>query len=133
MALNITQIDNVDPRVVYGGVWTRHPNQEAFNNTITLTRSIGNTATVMFTEVAGNSIAVYGQLGRHPPDAPAITKYEIDDGDPVTFAPPSPASDLKRLLFFQSRAYPYGTHKLVMTNMVNLDWIWLDYFEVTNS
>ncbi|KAF9051342.1 hypothetical protein BJ165DRAFT_878254 [Panaeolus papilionaceus] len=130
MAMNLTQIDNADARVVYGGGWSTYKNGDMFNNTIALTRSVGSTATLMFT---GNSIAVYGELGPYSPDIPAITKYEIDDGDPITFAPPSPASDLPRLLFFQSRAYPYGTHKLVMTNMMDSDWIWLDYFEVTNN
>ncbi|PPR01979.1 hypothetical protein CVT24_011147 [Panaeolus cyanescens] len=67
MPSNTTQIDNYDPRVVYGGIWTTHPNIDAFNQTISLARDIGTTATLLFT---GNSIAVYGQLGPHPPTAP---------------------------------------------------------------
>ncbi|PPR01978.1 hypothetical protein CVT24_011146 [Panaeolus cyanescens] len=39
--------------------------------------------------------------------APAITQYEIDDGDAVLYAPPSPPKTLSRLLFFQSPVYPY--------------------------
>ncbi|PPQ74316.1 hypothetical protein CVT24_000568 [Panaeolus cyanescens] len=105
MASNTTQIDNYDPRVLYRGSWSRHPNGRAFNQTITLARAINTTATLVFT---GNSVAVYGELGPYPPTAvPPVTKYEIDDGDPVIFAPPSPTKTLDRLLFFQSRAYPY--------------------------
>ncbi|PPQ74311.1 hypothetical protein CVT24_000563 [Panaeolus cyanescens] len=95
----VTRIDNVNPDIVYSGVWTRHDSQTGYNNTISLTRRVGNSATLNF---IGNSIAVYGMLGPHPPDAPAITTYQIDGGDPTTYAPPSPTSQQMRLLFYQS-------------------------------
>ncbi|PPQ74310.1 hypothetical protein CVT24_000562 [Panaeolus cyanescens] len=148
----VIRIDNVDPQIIYSGTWTTHPSESGYNHTISLTRRIGNSATLNFIgkslalkvakvirfvcksnlKFQGNSVAVVGQLGPHPPNAPAITRYQVDDGDPVTFAPASPSSDLTRMLFYQSPALPFGPHKLVMTNMMDLDWIWFDYFEVTS-
>ncbi|KAF9051336.1 hypothetical protein BJ165DRAFT_878033 [Panaeolus papilionaceus] len=127
---SMTIIDNVDPSIIFSGVWTRHDSKTGYNNTISLTRSVGNSATVNF---IGNSIAVYGMLGPHPPDAPAVTTYQIDGDSPTTYAPASPSTQVIRLLFYQSPTLSYGSHKLVMTNMVDLDWIWLDYFEVTST
>ncbi|KAF9051338.1 hypothetical protein BJ165DRAFT_1340251 [Panaeolus papilionaceus] len=126
----VTRVDNVDPRIIYSGTWVTFPNNDAYNNTISLARDIGTTATLNF---LGNSVAAFGQLGPNPPNAPATTRYQVDDGDPTTFAPASPSTDLHQLLFYQSPTLPYGSHKLVMTNVMDLDWIWFDYFEVTTS
>lgn len=45
---SVTIIDNVDPSIIFSGVWTRHDSKTGYNNTISLTRSVGNSATVNF-------------------------------------------------------------------------------------
>lgn len=44
----VTRVDNVDPRIIYSGTWVTFPNNDAYNNTISLARDIGTTATLNF-------------------------------------------------------------------------------------
>ncbi|PPQ74312.1 hypothetical protein CVT24_000564 [Panaeolus cyanescens] len=134
MTEDITRIDNADSRVVYEGAWTPMTGDDvvtAWNKTLSVTRGMGNSASISFT---GNKIAVYGTLSNVLSHK---SKFNVDSLPPttVTFtaSPDTNLSTTGRALFYQSPSLPYGKHALTMTSTQDMNWMVLDYFEVTTD
>ena len=74
----------------------------------------------------GTAVAIYGTS-----DTFTVSKYVVDDLEPVIFNSPDPASQLARFhtLFYQSPVLDDGSHRVVVTCLTNQsdNTLWLDY------
>ncbi|KAJ3494579.1 hypothetical protein NLJ89_g10780 [Agrocybe chaxingu] len=129
----VKQIDNTDSRLIYSGLWeSLNGQQGAYNGTLSLSTHAGDTTSVNFD---GISITVTGNV--IPPDDRQPTpksSYAID-GAPsfFTFAPSSPLKSEFRKTFFTSKGLQRGTHKLLITNLVDNAPFLIDYITVTEG
>jgi len=124
----VVLIDDQDPTLVYGSGWTHYqaPSQH-YNNTSSLSRSSGSTVALQFN---GISIALYGSPG---PNTTIAFTTVVDGGSSAQTNIPTPTTQLYRQLFFQSPPLSAGNHSFLLTNAIDGDWLWLDYFNITTD
>ncbi|KAF9036375.1 hypothetical protein BJ165DRAFT_632881 [Panaeolus papilionaceus] len=128
-------IDDRDPQVSYSGAWTVGTGTAGleYNNTYQLSRVAGSTATLSF---QGDFVEVYGSIRKknNPVGTPSpISSYTLEDGSSVTFTPVETDSNHFRSLFFEKRGLTNSNHTLVIKNLVQDDFYFLDYFVVGAS
>ncbi|CAA7262665.1 unnamed protein product [Cyclocybe aegerita] len=130
-------IDDRDPTIAYSIAPSGSTDWEGgifggpfeFNGTTTLSQRKGATATLTF---SGTAVSVYGTISVNDTILPS-SSYTLDGGSPVFYTPPRATGaallqDAHRTLFFQAGGLERGTHTLVVTNEVDGDRYWLDYF-----
>lgn len=81
----------------------------------------------------GTSISVYGTITHTGLGAQPISNYTIDSGVPYQFAAPQlQGEDQHQQLFFRATGLALGgpPHTLVITNVADNDYLYLDYFQV---
>ncbi|PPR01980.1 hypothetical protein CVT24_011148 [Panaeolus cyanescens] len=127
----VQRIDNANPRVVYRGTWApMYNDKDALNETLTLARDAGTSASLTFTgatnpilvHTPGTRISVYGVLGGVDPNNPVrhVTTYDLDNLPRETFMPDPPANPpVKGLRFWESPVLENGQHTLTMTNTLD--------------
>jgi len=148
MSNNVT-VDDEDPGIVYSlssiapqwtqlGGRTRHKGsnkggiQGASDGTLTGTNEAGATAAFSFN---GTGITVYGAYGPIPNNftgvsttTPPISNYTIDSGTPVSFSIDLfPTAAVFGQQFFATDALNGDVeHRLVITNVQDGGWLWID-------
>ncbi|PPQ65035.1 hypothetical protein CVT24_008182 [Panaeolus cyanescens] len=131
-------IDDRDSSVTYsrpasGGHWSNQASREsdAFQSTLKLTRTVNARATVRF---RGTSITVVGVIedSGSSPIAPS-SSYQIDDGAVKVYTGVITNRDQYHIEFFKSDPLPMGEHTLVITNLAELSYLWLDEFIITQG
>ncbi|EIW81212.1 hypothetical protein CONPUDRAFT_73002 [Coniophora puteana RWD-64-598 SS2] len=148
MSNNVT-VDDEDPGMVYSlssiapqwnplGERTRHKGsinkgggiRGAFDGTLTGTSEAGATATFSF-----NGITVYGAYGPIPNNitgvsttTPPISNYTIDSGTPVSFSVDlfPTAAVFGQQFFATDTLSGDAEHTLVITNVQDGAWLWID-------
>lgn len=144
-------IDDRDPQVSYSGAWTVGTGTAGleYNNTYQLSRVAGSTATLSFQgtpgqafqsyssnllfKIPGDFVEVYGSIRKknNPVGTPSpISSYTLEDGSSVTFTPVETDANHFRSLFFEKRGLTNSNHTLVIKNLVQDDFYFLDYFVV---
>ncbi|KAI0339358.1 hypothetical protein BDW22DRAFT_586277 [Trametopsis cervina] len=109
----VTNVDDTDPIIIYGGNWGLKNWSPAYNGTLHFTRLSMTSITYRFT---GSSIAVYGPVGVTAVYGTPITTYQLDDAAPVSFtAPLVPGNDtLTNVLFFSTDNLDAAQHTLTI-------------------
>ncbi|KAF8815047.1 hypothetical protein BYT27DRAFT_7201145 [Phlegmacium glaucopus] len=126
----VVVIDDQDPALVYGSGWTHYlrAGSSNYNGTSSLSRSQGSRVTLQFN---GISIAVYGTSS---PNNTVVFTTVVDGSSALLTNVPTPTTtDQYRQLFFQSPPLSPGNHSFLLTNIMQDDWLWLDYFDITTD
>ena len=155
--MSTIRIDDRSSSVTYsqpasGHHWTSQGSSTSNANTLSLTRTRNAFASVTFTgacrefvsalklsgpwlisfRLAGSSIAVYGLISDSAvSDVAPASSYTIDGGTTYTYTATQTSSVQSQVLFFKSDSLSNGQHTLVITNLAEGDFFWLDYFDVT--
>ncbi|EMD36647.1 hypothetical protein CERSUDRAFT_94924 [Gelatoporia subvermispora B] len=124
-------IDDTDTRIVYTGTWSPTGEYEASNNTAqydntaTLCREVGGTASLVF---IGTSVTVFctrGPIGTWLEN----TSYSLDSGPVSLWTDNNTINSVQwRTTCYSSGDVPYGEHNITITNYG--DWFFLDYIQI---
>ncbi|KJA15002.1 hypothetical protein HYPSUDRAFT_48706 [Hypholoma sublateritium FD-334 SS-4] len=128
--MSVTVFDDRNALIVYSTSpgWTQGGNVSDFQGTSTWTTSAGASFTFKFT---GVSISVYGTLSGTT--APQQSAYSIDGGDAQAFTAVTPTGvvfTFHQLFFSRSGLTAGVSHTLVVTNLVENTWYFLDSIQV---
>ncbi|OCH86776.1 hypothetical protein OBBRIDRAFT_204098 [Obba rivulosa] len=124
---NVLKVDDSDTRIAYSkNSWTHQDGTCQYNNTVSLCRVLGGTASFSF---VGTHISVFGTRG--PTGVyQENSSYVVDDGVPAFWTNASDILSVEcQVQFYASPQLPESEHTLVITNFG--DWLWLDFLEVT--
>ncbi|KAG2151434.1 hypothetical protein DEU56DRAFT_551478 [Suillus clintonianus] len=100
-----------------------------YDNTTTATVTAGSTALINFT---GISISVFGTIGPSNIGTGApVSSYQIDNQPAVIFTAPVQGDTLYHYNFFTSSTLGNGPHQLIITNLNQSSYLWLDYVQYT--
>lgn len=129
--MSIVTVDDRDPSISYStGQWGQAGSANEFDSTTTWTSLRGATAKLSFN---GTSIGVYGTIVQKGLLQDPVSSYTVDSNTPVVFNGKSQATTQYKQLFFQSPTLPAGMHTLTITNNVDGDQLFLDFFAVIPS
>ncbi|EMD36646.1 hypothetical protein CERSUDRAFT_123750 [Gelatoporia subvermispora B] len=127
----IVDIDDTDTRIVYTGSWNPTGQYEAgnntdqYDNTATLCREVGGTASLVF---IGTSVTVFctrGPVGQHLEN----TSYSLDSGPVSLWTDNDTINSIQwKTTCYSSGDVPYGEHNITITNYG--DWFFLDYIQI---
>lgn len=81
----------------------------------------------------GTSISVYGLVSPGGTGNTPSSFYSVDGQNSKTYTASPTSSTQSQVLFYNSGTLPNGPHNLVLINLVELDYLWIDYFEITTS
>lgn len=85
-------------------------------------------------QVLGIQVSVVGTVGpQNTGLATPQSNYTVDGGSPNVFAPTEDQSVHYNTRFYLSSILPNGQHTLVVTNLLNSDALFIDYFLVYKS
>lgn len=144
-------IDDTDTRIVYTGTWSPTGEYQASNNTAqydntaTLCREVGGTASLVFIGESENSflrITPHHKLFIHPGTSVTVfctrgpigtwlenTSYSLDSGPVSLWTDNNTINSVQwRTTCYSSGDVPYGEHNITITNYG--DWFFLDYIQI---
>ncbi|KAH9476931.1 hypothetical protein JR316_0010847 [Psilocybe cubensis] len=129
------RLDDSDPAVVYskplsGGHWSKQNSGASYQNGVMLTRTRNANATLSFT---GTSISVYGLISPSGTGNVPSSFYSVDGQNAKTYTATPTSNTQNQVLFYNSGTLANGRHNLVLINLVELDYLWIDYFEITTA
>ncbi|KAF8588070.1 hypothetical protein K439DRAFT_702488 [Ramaria rubella] len=128
---SLTTIDDSDPAIkAVNGTWTHFKGGQYYNGTETLTRDPGATSMYVFN---GTGISVFGTQCDPAGGNTTVSTYMIDGGSKSTYTvPPGVICNQNFVNFFSSPPLENGQHTLLITNLNNGAWYFLDYLQVTS-
>jgi hypothetical protein len=143
-------IDDSDPIVSYSSGWQKSGGSNEYNGTTTWANQPGSTTTVVFVGMSnfpfpflpqnqyithlGVQIAVVGTIG--PRTAGFVSpqsNYSVDGSTPNVYSAVQDGSVHYSTRFYLSPTLTDGQHTLVVTNILDSDSFFIDYFLVYKS
>ncbi|KAF8153256.1 hypothetical protein B0H34DRAFT_722866 [Crassisporium funariophilum] len=136
-------IDDRDESITYVGQWQQKGVSQEYKSTTSETQRMGDTARITFYGSSlsmlspisyicrkGTNISVWGTIGTAPPEAQST--YIIDEAafESSFTGKQMPNKIQYQQKFFQSEQMPCTSHTLMITNLINGDELFLDYFLV---
>ncbi|KAH9476932.1 hypothetical protein JR316_0010848 [Psilocybe cubensis] len=129
------RIDDRDSIVSYskpavGGHWSSQGSSTSYQSTLSLTRTRNAHASVSFT---GTSISVYGLVSPSGTGNIQSSSYSVDGSKTEVYMARPIERTQSQVLFYDSGPLVDGQHTLLVTNLVELDFLWIDYFLITST
>ncbi|KAJ8095527.1 hypothetical protein PM082_023053 [Marasmius tenuissimus] len=126
------RLDDSDPGLAYTppDAWFIGGGGNEYKFTTHGTRNAGAQMHFVF---AGNGVDVYGTISHNSSTLPALNRFILDGGDPVSWSAEASPTSVYNTNMFKAHGLQDGTYTLIMEVLVRDSETWIDYLEVSRA